>query len=190
MNEVVKRDYVAEFKEAYVSALDRVQKMAEIYVAALDEDLKNKDRFVAECSSFVPANLWIELEAVGRKWKHPKMLLGNTSNSSLIKVLPYSDQERLISGERVEMLTPSGVLMVNIADATPTQASQIIDKANRKIRDVAAQRLYIEANNKRPVVDVESVEMPYTISGGKVHFKKGVTLTRKEIAAILREISQ
>jgi hypothetical protein len=188
MKEMVKRDYVAEFKAAYGSALDSVKKMAEIYVEALDEDLKNKDRFIKECS-FAPANLWIELEAVGRKWKHPKMVLGNINNSSLIKVLPYSDQERLISGERVEMLTPSGVLMVNIADATPAQASQIIDKANRKIRDVAAQRLYIEANSKPLVVDVESVEMPYTISGGKVHFRKGVTLTRKEIAVIFREIS-
>jgi hypothetical protein len=189
-SQIIKRDYVADFKAAFSGAIDGIVKASEIYVKAIDADPKLKDKFISECSGFIPAGAWAEFEAVGRKWKHPKLILGGGAHSSLVKLLPYSDQEKLFSGERVSVLTSKGdVLKVDINSATPDQAALLIDKTNKRIRDIPAQKAYLESVKPEKVIDVQAVEMPYTIAGGKVHFRQGTILGRKEISRILKELA-
>jgi len=190
MSNIVKRNFVSEFKKAFSGAIEGIVKAAEIYVAAIDEDPEIKTQFISECSGFIPAGAWAEFEAVGRKWKHPKLLLGGGgAHSSLLKLLPYSDQEKLFSGERVDVLTATGdVLKVDINSATSDQAALLIDKTNRRIRDIPAQKAYLESVKPVKVIDVPSVEMPYTITGGKVHFRAHTVLGRKEISRILKDL--
>jgi hypothetical protein len=189
---VMKRDFVGEFKASFNLVEASLGRCAEIYVAALDESPEWKPKFIAEMADVVPRLFWNELEAVGRKWKHPKLLLGGAgANAPLVKLLPYSDQERIFT-DKVEMLTPSGqVLRVDIKTVAPAQAEQLIDRKARALRDLPAQRAYVEAlklpANKGDEAEAEI--MPYTISGGKVTFRRGVVLGRRELVRIIKELA-
>ncbi len=185
------RDYVGEFRAAFTLVESGLVKCSEIYVEALDESVEWKPKLIAAMNGTVPSTFWNELEAVGRKWKHPKLLLGGAgANAPLVKLLPYSDQELLFT-ERVQLLTPAGdVLLVDVKDASPAQAEQLIDRKARRLRDVSAQRAYQEAQKLPRGVAGEPAEvMPYTIAGGKVTFRRGVVMGRREIARILKELA-
>lgn len=177
---------VEEFKQAFARGMESIVSASEIYVQAIDENPNMKDVFIAECADFIPASAWSGFEAVGRKWLHPKLLMGGGGKyASKIKRLAYSDQEAVFSGKRFEMLTAEGqVLKVDIRQVEPDQADQLFDGTH--IRTMAEQKAFIEARKSKPAEEVDV--MPYVITDGKVSFRRGVALNKTEMRRILQEM--
>jgi len=140
-------DRLAEFRTALQAGIDGIVRASEIYVAALDEDPRNADTFRAKFAEWVPAAAWAQFEAVGRKWMHPRLLMGGVSDpkkSKCIKRLPYSTQERIFKRDRFQLLTADGdTLEVDLLEATASQAEQLCGDAN--MRTLAEQKAWLEA---------------------------------------------
>lgn len=187
MNDLVKRDYVTEFREAFSVGIDNIVKASAIYVAAIDENPHNAAAFREAFADTIPDSAWGSFEAVGRKWMHPKLLLGAGGRySGRIKRLPYSVQDSIFSGQRFDLLTTTGdTLKVDVRECTPEQVDQLID--GNSIRNLSSQRAWMEARAAAPApVDVE--QLPYTIAGGKIIFRRGVVMTKRELTRIIKEM--
>jgi len=188
MNELTKRDYVQEFRKAFSAGIDSIVEASGIYVAALDENSQNAALFQEAFGDLIPASAWGSFEAVGRKWMHPKLLLNAGGKySGKIKRLPYSTQEAIFEGMRFDLLTRTGdTLKVDVMECTPDQVEQLIDGSN--LRNVSAQRAYLESQKTTP--KSEDVEpMPYVIYKGKVIFRRGTSMGRREIVRLLKELA-
>lgn len=187
MNSLTKRDYISEFRDAFSAGIENIVKASAIYVAAIDENPQNAAMFHDQFADIIPAGAWGGFEAVGRKWMHPKLLIGGGGKyAGKIKRLPYSTQEAVFSGKRFDLLTKTGdTLKVDIRECTPEQVDQLLDGA--AVRQISAQRAWLEARAIEPSPqDVEN--MPYVISGGKVTFRRGVQMTKRELNRIISEM--
>lgn len=187
MNEVAKRNYVSEFRLAFTDGIESIVKAAAVYVEAIEFDSKLKDRFRDEFADIIPPSAWCGFEAVGRKWMHPKLLMGGGGNyASRIKKLPYSDQEKIFTGGKFEMLTANGdTLLVDVRSVTPDQAEQLFDRSH--IRPLREQKSFLECRKSEPTPEpMES--LPYTVSDGKVYFRRGAMLNRQELKRLLTEM--
>jgi len=177
--------YIEQFRDAFTSGIDSIVESAKIYVEAIEDDPNNKSKFVEAFEDVIPVSAWSGFEAVGRKWMHPKLLLGGGKYASKIKRLPYSDQERIFEGARFDMLTSDGqTLKVDVRNITKEQADQMFN--NTHIRTLAEQKAWIESRKAEPEEVVELI--PYTISGSKVRFRRNVELTRNELKRILQDM--
>ena len=179
---------ITEFRKALTAGIDGIVNAAEIYVAAIDEDPSNADKFRDAFSDWIPSAAWTNFEAVGRKWMHPKLLMGGMADRkkhAIIKRLPYSVQERIFNRERFKMLTANGdTLNVDLMEATAEQTEQIC--GGGAVKSLGEQRAWME--EQRKTIEVESEPMPYVVSNGKVSFRKGVVLTRNEVKRLLQEM--
>ena len=184
---MVKRS-IDEFREALMAGIEGIVRASEIYVEAIDDDPRAADSFREELSEWVPASAWAQFEAVGRKWMHPRLIMGGMTDrkkASLIKKLPYSMQDRVFKKHRFDLLLPGGDhIKVDMMESTAKQAEQLCN--GTAIRSLSEQKAWLEA---RAVLDDEKPELlPYTICGGKVSFRRGVTMNRSELKRLLQEM--
>lgn len=188
MDAITTTRYIEQFKNAFSSGIDSIVNASQIYVKAIDEDITIKDRFRDEFADIISSSAWSGFEAVGRKWMHPKLLMGGGGRySSQIKRLPYSDQEQIFNGTRYELLTADGdTLRVDVRSITPEQAEQLFDRSH--IRSLSEQKAWLEARKNMPKKSEEVEVMPYSITDGKVYFRKGTSLTRTELKRLLQEM--
>jgi hypothetical protein len=188
-NTVMITSRLADFREALQAGINGIVKASEIYVAALDEDPRNADRFREEFADYVPAGAWSQFEAVGRKWMHPRLLMGGVADrkkASIIKRLPYSMQERVFKRERFQLLTAGGdALSVDALEATAEQVEQLFDES--AARSLGAQRAWLESRAVAKEQEPAEV-MPYTVTDGKVSFRRGCVLNRTELKRLLQEM--
>jgi hypothetical protein len=186
MKEVVKFDVesaVRRFREAWGLAVESIVRVATIYVEAIDAEAGAKDAFAAALGDVVPAGAWAQLEAVGRRALHPRIMLGTAGRySARLRRLPYSDQKKALE-ERVEMLAADGTpLLVEAAGLSPEQFEQVV--AADHIRSLAEQRAWLE---RRPqAAQPEAERLPYRLHAGKVVFTRGVEMTRAEVQRLLQ----
>ena len=179
---------INEFRKAITAGIEGIVRASEIYVAAIDEDPTNADKFRDSFSDWIPSAAWTNFEAVGRKWMHPRLMMGGMADRkkhAIVKRLPYSVQERIFNGERFKMLTAKGdTLNVDLMEATAEQVEQIC--GGGAIKSLGEQRAWLEDQSK--TITVEPEPMPYVVSNGKVSFRKGVVLTRNEVKRLLQEM--
>ena len=98
---------MSHFREAITTGINGFVRAGEIYVLAIDQDSTNAERMQLEFSDIVPSKAWKQFEAIGRKWMHPKLILGGMSDAkktNIVKRLPYSLQNRVFEGEKFELL--------------------------------------------------------------------------------------
>jgi len=182
---------IREFKEALQAGIDGFVRCGEIYVEAIDEDPRVADKFRDEFSDVVPTAMWSNFEAIGRKWMHPRLIMGGMSNrkkANIVKRLPYSMQERIFEHERFDLLVEGGdVLKVDPMEATDDQLDQMFNQSGA--RSTSEQRAYIESKRAKEAAQVETPEvLPYKIEGSKVTFRRYTTLTRAELKRLLTEM--
>jgi len=177
--------YIDDFRNAFSDGIASIVKAAQIYVDAIDDNPHNAELFQAQFMDTIPASAWSGFEAVGRKWMHPKLLLGGGGKyAAKIKRLPYSTQERVFGGDLFELLIQNGeTLRVDVRHIAPEQVEQLID--GNHIRTLPEQRAFL---GSKTVTEEAPPPMPYVIRGGKVSFHRGVTLNKQEIRRILQEI--
>ena len=184
------RSRMAEFKAALQAGIEGIVRAGEIYVAALDENPRNADVFRKEFAEFVPPGAWSSFEAVGRKWMHPRLIMGGVGDrkkNTIIKKMPYSMQERIFARERFPLLTANGdTLQIDVLEATAEQAEQLCN--GQGIRSASEQRAWLEARQAGQPEAIPAELLPYTITDGKVTFRRGVTLNRAELRRLLTEM--
>ena len=186
------KNYIDRFREELTAGIEGMVRAAEIYVEAIDADPENIYLFQEAFDDLVPRAAWKRFEAVGRKWIHPKMMLGGISDrkkNALIAKLPYSAQSEVFAGKRFDLLTPEGeTLKISPLEAPVSQVEQLVS-SDGEIRTMASQKAFMVEKQKEPAIrKATEDQMPYIITNGKVTFRRGVTLTRAELKRILQEM--
>jgi len=188
MKASVAKTRIQSFRDELMEGINGIVRASEIYVEAIDDDPSLADKFREDCADFVPASAWSQFEAVGRKWMHPRLIMGGMADrkkANLVKRLPFSTQERVFSHNRFDLLVSGGdILKVDMMEATQEQAEQLCNGS--EIRTIPEQKAWLEAVTIREENKPEV--MPYTIVNGKVSFRRAVTLTRQELKRLLQEM--
>jgi len=178
---------IEQFKAALNAGIEGITKAAEIYVASIDADPTNFWRFHQGCADYIPKAAWPRFEAIGRKLIHPRLIMGGIADpkkNRVVKSMPYSMQTKILSGERFEMLTRGGdTLLVDFMDATGEQVEQLF--GDGRARNLSEQKAWIENHKYNKIA---AAPLPYMIDGETVTFRKAVTMTRAEVARLLREM--
>jgi len=182
---------IVQFSKAFNATLNNLTEAAVIYVKAIDKDHAMKAAFAKNFNGIIPAGAWAGLEAVGRKQMHPRIMLGVGRNTGFIKRLPFSDQESIIEGEKVELLATDGTtLKVDAREVSATQSKQLF--GGNHIRSLSEQKTFLE-DSKR-VEENNRVEeakvVRYRIEKGTVHFSADTVFTMAELIAITAEVSR
>jgi hypothetical protein len=187
MNELTE-SAIEKFRDAFARGIAGIVEAGEIYVKAIDADASAADTFRERFSDCLPASAWTGFEAVGRKWMHPKLMLGGMADrktAARVKLLPYSMQTRVFNKERFDLLLLDGqVLKVSPLDCTPEQSEQLFD--GPVIRDVSAQRAYLETTTRKAKAMPEAEPLPYVISGGRITFRKTTSMSKSEMKRIIQ----
>lgn len=182
------QNHIDEFKKALEAGINGIVEASQIYVKAIDEDPYCATDFQEAFADCVPNSAWANFEAVGRKWMHPKLLMGGIANrkkNAIIKNLPYSTQERIFEKERFDLLTVDGdKLQIDLLEATVPQMEQVCGDGS--VRTMSEQRAWIEQQKKNEKIEAET--LPYVINANSVTFKRGTRLTRGELKRILQEM--
>jgi len=188
---IVDSKRIEAFRKALGASVDNIVEASRIYVEALDENPRNAEVFADKFRDFVPPSAWSRFEAVGRKWMHPKLLMGGMADrkkGNIVKRLPYSLQERIFDRERFALLLPGGdTMQIDVLEATVNQADQLCNKTG--LRSQSEQKSWLEEKFISDSLKKEHVEvMPYTIGDGRVSFRRNVSLTRAEVRRLLQEM--
>jgi len=187
---------IDQFREALAAGLDGIVKASEIYVEALDESWENASKFQRAFEDKLPASAWKQFEAVGRKWMHPRLIMGGMADrrkANKVKKLTYSTQERIFNRGKFPLLVAGGdSLEVDLMEATHEQVAQICDGS--EIRNLSAQKAWLEERALRREERAKRKQhkqtetLPYVIGKGRVVFRRGTSLTRAEIKRLLQEM--
>ena len=187
---------ITAFSEALAAGLDGIVKASEIYVAALDESWENASKFQSAFEDKLPASAWKQFEAVGRKWMHPRLIMGGMTDrrkANKVKKLTYSTQERIFNRGKFPLLIAGGdSLEIDLMEATHDQVAQICDGS--QIRSLSAQKAWLEERALQREERAarkqhkQTETLPYVIGKGRVVFRRGTALTRAEIKRLLQEM--
>ena len=157
-------ELLKEFKASLDAGINGFIQAGDIYVRAIDQDPEYAERLQEELKDIVPSRAWSQLEALGRKIIHPKLILGGLSDprkTNIIKRLPYSLQNRVFKEEKFPLLISGGdILDVNLLKASYDQTIQICGEG--QIRSLAEQKAYIESNKLKE--ELRPQALPYYFS--------------------------
>jgi hypothetical protein len=177
---------MVEFRQAYEQGISGIVRASEIYVQAMDADPRNGARFHEQFADLVPASVWANFEAIGRRWMHPRLIMGGISDrrkNSAIKKLPYSLQERVFNRELVPVAIGDRVEEMEILSAPPEVVEAVCDTSG--FRNVAAQRAYLKAKEK---AREPARKLPYIITNGKIYFAQNALMSKEELLKIIAEM--
>jgi hypothetical protein len=192
MNEATAKSKINEFKDALQCGIDGIIRASEIYVKAIDEDPSVQSQFWLDLGDVVPISAWKQFEAIGRKWVHPRLLFGGVSSKVLMAEMrraPYSVQARVFNGDRFDLLLDNGrTLRVSPLEATYSQVQQLFHGG--AIRSISEQKAFLEERRAKAVsrLAFDPEPMPYTITKGKVLFRRDTEMTKRELIRIIEEM--
>lgn len=188
MNEIInKAEVVQKLKQLIVGGIEMWVEAADLYVDVIDHDPAAKEVIQNELADSIPRRCWGMLESVGRRQCHPRMLVMGSAfgkKSPYVKRLPYSDQERVVNGDRFKLLIENGeVLEVSVVDATPEQVNQLCSVSG--IRTLPEQKAWVSSQIHPDPEEERAEPPPYRVCGKKVIFRRGVELTKRELSRII-----
>lgn len=143
--------------------------------------------FAAACPAITPGT-WRRLEALGNGTLDPRLVAGVSAAGAILRRLPVAAQREALDRGVPLLLTGGDSLTVAVDNLTPAQARQVF--AGDHVRDLAAQRAWMEANPAQvPAVSVPAASAPaWGVKGGKVVVARPCTLTRLDLARMLAEL--
>lgn len=185
---------IKSFSDFISAGYDGFFNAAKVYVKAVDSNPDMYDIFAERLGNSISKTMFRRLEDVGRKKYHHMLLLGGggtPSRNRVIGSLAYNEQERILGGEKFDLLTTSGdagdKLKIDLLTCEDEQFDQVV--ATGIIRSLSEQRAYIESIERRRATRLTIIERPiekdYSVFRNKVTFRRGVTLTREQIKEIL-----
>ena len=177
-----------KFSAAFQKGLNGIQEAAEIYVAAIDKDPEIKKAFIKQFNHMITPPTWRSLELIGRKQVHPQLMLSGAANARYIKRLAYSDQEKILAGERYECLLPDGDrILVDLRTVDRKTADQIF--CFDHIRTISDQKLWLEQRIPKKVEAAKNPNYEIVHAGKTVRFLRPCVYTKKELEIIWRSMN-
>ena len=176
---------IEEFKKCFYGAADLYMKGCKIYTNAIDRDETSKYEFHKACPT-ISHTVWGWIEAVGREQMHPILLTDSTDTARYIRKLPYSEQKKAIE-VGFEVLTVKGdILKVKRENLTSQFRKQVIAKDH--IRDIPAQRAYIESQKVIVKMETEKPSDLYSVKGKILHVYAPTQFTRHQLINLLQDM--
>lgn len=178
-------DYAGRFRAAFAKAEEGFVEAAKVYCEAIDKYGDDaRKRFAAACPR-ISSSTWRCLERLGSGNLDARLLMTSSCGAAALRRIPGPMQTAAID-KGVEVLIANGeTLIVQIDNLTPAQARQVF--SNDHIRDIAAQRAWLETN--APTVARPMVAAPaWEVKGGKVNVNRACSLTRLDLARMLAEM--
>ena len=177
-----------EVSDAFQGGIKGIQKAADIYVKAIDEDPEIKTIFIAKFNHMITPPTWRSLELIGRKQVHPQLMLSGAANARYIKRLAYSDQEKILEGERHPCLLPNGdTIQVDLRTVDHKTADQMFSFDH--IRSIADQKLWLEQRVPKRVEAAKNPNYEIIHAGKTVRFLRPCEYTKKELEIIWRSMN-
>lgn len=133
------------------------------------------------------------LEALGRGTLHPDLLYLKGPGPNKARLLPYSEQVRVLS-QLVEVVvdTPAGtdILLVDIRAMSPKQAQQVFADGHMRTRgEQQAWRMARKAEEP-PALPPAMEEPFYRVVRGEIHITRPVKLGTAELAMLITQLSR
>ena len=145
--------------------------------------------FAAACPAITPGT-WRRLEALGNGTLDPRLVAGVSAAGAILRRLPVAVQREALDRGVPLLLAGGDSLLVAVDNLSPAQARQVF--AGDHVRDLAAQRAWLEANPAQaPAVASGAggvVAPAWGVKGGKVVVSRPCTLTRLDLARMLAEM--
>jgi len=185
---------VAEVLALFTAGLERWYEASLIVVDLIDEQNGEAiEMLKRESNGMFNDRAIAAFERMGRKQLVPQLAYMSGAGPERLAKMPFSVQEKYL-GEPIELLIlkddeSTDKLKVSVHDLTPKQAAQVFDRDC--VRSLPAQRAWLENERARTVAIAKPVpQFPYRISGRRVTFFEGCTLTAQELARILSQIER
>ena len=177
---------IEQLAELFQQGMNAWAKAGELLVDMLD----NSGLTLGEISTQtgLPARILGRFEQLGRKQLLPSLLIADYPASRYMSRLTYSEQERLTT-ESIEVLTADGTDKVLIAtkNLTPDQCRQVFTSDD--VRDLPAQRAWVESLKRKTQTRVIDAGMPYHIDRGQVVFDRACTMKASQLLNILAQLT-
>lgn len=178
-SEVTIERFVAYLYEG-VAAWDKAGKLL---VKLVDKNPDVKAKIVREHPE-ISMGVLARLEMVGRGFVLPEMLLSDSAPFRASRVLPISEQKRLMENPSVPLVIReegrTEVLTADFRNLQPAQVKQVFAKDH--IRNEAEQRAWMEAKL------VVATRKDWWIEDGMVTFRKGARFTVTQLSGIIQQI--
>ena len=161
----------------------------EIVVRILEDD-KDGIHVLTQALPELSEDIFYTLERLGKRQLHPRLLVTDNPGMKRLQSLSYAQQCRLLE-EPVDVLIKNkdriDTLKVRVENLTPAQCRQVF--APHSLRDLASQRAYLEAEERKVRLEIEGLVQadpcPYRIVGQKIIFRRDCVLTNREIKQLL-----
>lgn len=140
----------------------------------------------------VTRNFICGLERVGRKRMVPELFLGETPGARAMRKLPYDLQKKYLD-QPIPLLsvTDSGKpeqLNMPYDALTAEQARSVF--VSGRLRSLAEQRAYYEAQASAKLARAAVLHEPYTIRRRTVQFHQPMTLTAQDLIRLLQKLEE
>lgn len=176
---------IEAFKQAWMGGMELILKACKIYADAIDTDETSKYDFHAALPK-MSAACWSRIEKVGRGQMHYLLLCDSTVAGEKLEKLPFSEQKKAID-VGFEVLTEKGdVLKVKSENLTPEMCKQVIAKDH--IRDIGAQRAYMESQKIIVKMETEKPSDLYSVKGKVLHVYAPTQFTRHQLVNLLQDM--
>jgi len=185
MQTAIIKPEVQQFTELFQRGKQCWIEAGEIIAREVDKDPLFIDEVCAACPDITPECV-MRFYDLGKKRLHPELLVSSSPGCKMLARLPYDLQAKYIKEPIPLLICNDGTwetLPVDVRNLTTSQAKQAINCEN--VRTQAAQRTWIEDKRAKKSAPSPAVEASFKVQGGKVIFKRDVTITRKELAQIL-----
>ena len=102
--------------------------------------------------------------------------------SRIVQRFPQDDQRRIIDNRPITVYTGEGdTLEMEPRNMLPKIREQVFDADGGRIRDVSAQRAYLENERRREITKPQPIAEYYEVKGHKVHILRPSILTQKDL---------
>lgn len=161
------------------------EKAGKLLVVLIDRNPDVKQKIVKEHPE-ISMGVLSRLEMVGRGFVKPEMLLSDAPAYRAARVLPISDQDKLISDPSIPLVIRENgnteVLQVDFRNLQAGQVRQVF--ASDHIRNEAEQRVWIESK-ARP-----TMKRDWWIEDGMVVFRKGAKFTVSQLSGVIQQVAE
>ncbi len=180
------QDAAAAFGEAFRSAEDAFVAAGRIYAEAIRQFGQGAREAFASAAPKISASTWRRLEAIGNGALDSRLLTAGSAGAAALRRLPVQAQGPALD-HGVEVLIGSGdTLRIQIDNLTQQQVRQVF--SGDHIRDIPAQRAWLETNAPHLSSPSIAAGSPWIVKAGKVSVSRPCQLTRLDLVRMLAEI--
>jgi len=189
--EAIIKNKIDEFSRCITDGINSWIRAGELVIEILAENPNAVDD-ICRAVPGLPRDVVYRFEAIGRRDVHPQLLLSAAPGIRKLATMPYSVQCQFVSNPVPFMVeTEHGVetLLVNVNNMTGDQCRQAFGASS--VRGIPEQRAWIESEKRKAVAaSMEPELVPYSIVGNRVTFRRGCTVTKREMKQILEMMSK